>query len=92
MGLKLVRIGGPLGSPAYLFLSLISWGNTTPPHPAGDPKGPPNPSSSTLAPTDRPASCLASRLRLMPLQTPGLFIHVHNQAPTIFNGTNRRGV
>src|SRR5437667_6015283 len=34
---------------------------------AGDPQGPPNPTSSTLAPTDRPASCLTSRLRLMPI-------------------------
>src|SRR5207245_1090381 len=41
-----------------------------PPHPAGDHKGPPFPASSTLAPTDRPASRLASRLRLMPLGRP----------------------
>src|SRR6266702_188620 len=59
-------LGGPLGSPAYLFIWLTSCGDMTPPHPAGDPKGPPNPSSSTLAPTDRPASRLASRLRLLP--------------------------
>ncbi len=32
---------------------------------AGDHKGPPNPSSSALAPTDRPPSCLTSQLRLM---------------------------
>jgi hypothetical protein len=38
-------------------------------HLAGDHKGLPNPSSSTLAPTDRPASCLAFRPRLMPLTT-----------------------
>src|SRR5437764_15064734 len=38
----------------------------TPPHPAGDHKGPPFPASSTLAPTDCPAPRLASRLRLMP--------------------------
>jgi len=31
---------------------LPSCGNTTTPHPAGDPKGPPNPASSSLAPTD----------------------------------------
>ena len=33
---------------------------------AGDHKGPHHPTSSALAPTDRPASCLASQLRLMP--------------------------
>ena len=59
--------GGPLWSPASLFIWLESCGNMTPPHPAGDHKGPPNPSSSTLAPTNHPASCLASRLRLMPI-------------------------
>ncbi len=32
---------------------------------AGDHKGPHHPTSSTLAPTDRPALGLASRLRLM---------------------------
>ena len=32
---------------------------------AGDHKGPPNLSSTTLAPTDRLASCLTSQLRLM---------------------------
>src|SRR5207302_5107417 len=35
-----------------LFLWLTSWGNMTTPHPAGDHKGPPSPTSSTLAPTD----------------------------------------
>ncbi len=45
-----------------LFPWLQSWRNTITPHPAGDHKGPPNPSSSALAPTDR----LAFRLRLMP--------------------------
>src|SRR5437588_11911625 len=35
-----------------LFLWLTSWGNMTTPHPAGDHKGPPSPSSSALAPTD----------------------------------------
>ena len=39
MGLKLVRIGGPSRSPAYLFLT--SCGDMTPPHPAGDLEGPP---------------------------------------------------
>src|SRR5207253_11145265 len=32
---------------------------------AGDLKGPPNSTSTTLAPTDRLASCLTSRFRLM---------------------------
>ena len=45
-------------------------GTRLPPHPAGDPKGPPNPTSSALAPTDRSASCLTSRLRLMPIGCP----------------------
>ena len=31
----------------------------------GDHQGPPNPPSTTLAPTDRPASCLTSQLKLM---------------------------
>ena len=35
-----------------LFIALAFWGNTTTPHPAGDPKGPPNPTSAALAPTD----------------------------------------
>src|SRR5947209_20482633 len=55
-------LGGPLGSSAYLFIRLTFCGVMTPPHPAGDPKGPPFPASSTLAPTDRPASRLPSRL------------------------------
>src|SRR5437763_3938766 len=52
---------GTLASPAYLFILLTSCGNTTPPHPAGDHKGPPNPASSSLAPTDRPVPCLICR-------------------------------
>ncbi len=39
-----------------LFIWLTSWANTTTPRPAGDHKGPPNPSSSALAPTDHLAS------------------------------------
>ena len=35
---------------------------------AGDHEGPPTPTSTTLAPTDRPASYLAFRLRLMPIR------------------------
>src|SRR5436309_11941546 len=57
---------GTLESPA----SLESCGNTTTPHPAGDHKGPPNHTSSSLAPTDRPASCLICRLRLVSLGRP----------------------
>ena len=32
---------------------------------AGDHQGPPTPTSTTLAPTDRPAACLTSQLRVM---------------------------
>src|SRR5438094_125021 len=53
-----------------LFIALTFWGNTTPPHPAGDHKGPPNPTSSALAPTDRLALCLASQPRLMRIGRP----------------------
>src|SRR5438067_1785240 len=56
-----------------------------PPHPAGDPKGPPNPSSSTLAPTDCPASRLASRLRLMPI-----FAGERESRATAFCGRTRK--
>ena len=48
-----------------LFPWLTSWWKTVPSPPTGDHKGPPNLSSTTLAPTDRPASCLTSRFRLM---------------------------
>ena len=48
-----------------LFPWLTAGRNTITPHPAGDHEGPPNPSSTTLAPTDHPASCLTSRLRVM---------------------------
>src|SRR5205085_10056715 len=63
-------LGGPLWSPASCSSDSNLAGTRPPPHPAGDPKGPPFPASSTLAPTDRPASRLASRLRLMPLGRP----------------------
>src|SRR5438132_9652903 len=53
-----------------LFLWLTSCGNTTTPHPAGDHKGPPNPASSALAPTDHLVLCLVSQLRLMPIGGP----------------------
>src|SRR5438105_8854999 len=50
--------------------SLPSCGNMTTLHPTGDHKGPHRLSSSALAPTDRPALCLASRLRLMRIGRP----------------------
>jgi len=56
-----------------LFLLLPCWENTTIPRPRAIRRGinaTPNPSSSTLAPTDRPVSCLICRLRLMPLGRP----------------------
>src|SRR5437588_12050692 len=49
------------------FPWLPSWWNTIPSPPPGDHQGPPHPSSTTLAPTAHPASCLTSRLRLMPI-------------------------
>ena len=48
-----------------LFPWLPPWRNRIPSPPAGDHQGPPNPSSTTLAPTDGLASCLTSRLRSM---------------------------
>src|SRR6266699_5724043 len=66
-----VGLGGPLWSPA-------GWGSTRVPpkcqrdeQDAGDPKGPPNPTSAALAPTDVDGLVL----RLMPLGRP--------RAPTI---------
>ncbi len=46
------------------------WGNALTPPAPGDHQGPPFPTSSALAPTDHPASCLSSRLRLMPSWRP----------------------
>src|SRR5437588_3503409 len=63
-------LGGPLWSPASCSTDSNLAGTRPPPHPAGDHKGPPFPSSSSLAPTDRPASRLSSRLRLMPIGRP----------------------
>src|SRR6266404_7638279 len=60
------RRGGPLRSPASWSVCSRAGKASTPP-PPGDHKGPPFPTSSALAPTDHPASCLASRLRLMPI-------------------------
>ena len=56
---------GPSRSPASCSPGTHLGGRRSPPPPTGDHKGPPNLSSTTLAPTDRPASCLTSRFRLM---------------------------
>jgi hypothetical protein len=48
-----------------LFPWLPTCRNTLASPPTGDHEGPPISSSTTLAPTDRPASCLTSRLRVM---------------------------
>src|SRR5436305_11418869 len=61
-------LGGPLGSPASCSPGSSLGGTGSHPPPTGDPKGPPNPSSTTLAPTDGLASCLTSRLRVMPMR------------------------
>src|SRR6266446_5824057 len=59
--------GGPLWSPASCSLcSPVRECDHTPP--PGDHKGPPHIRPTALAPTDHPASCLASRLRLMPIE------------------------
>ena len=50
-----------------LFPVLTGRGNALTPPAPGDHKGPPFPTSSALAPTDHPASCLSSRLSLMPI-------------------------
>ena len=52
------------GRPRPVPLTHILGKHDSTPTP-GDHEGPPNPSSATLAPTDRPASCLTSRLRVM---------------------------
>src|SRR5216683_436807 len=43
------------------------WGNALTPPAPGDHQGPPHIRPTALAPTDHPASCLSSRLRLMPI-------------------------
>ena len=53
-----------------LFPWLPSWRNTIPSPAAGDHQGNKcrsHPLPTALAPTDRPASCLTSQLRLMPI-------------------------
>src|SRR6266571_7434921 len=60
-----VGLGGPLWSPASCsFGSPLGKHDHLPP-PTVDHKGPPNSSSTALAPTDRLPSYLPSRLRLM---------------------------
>ncbi len=66
VGARVVRSGGEglYGRPRPVPCAHLL-GNAITPPPPGDHKGPPFPASSALAPTDHPASCLASRLRLM---------------------------
>ncbi len=45
-------LGGPLGSPAGWGGDRVPAGYQQDEQDAGDPKGPPNPSSTALAPTD----------------------------------------
>ncbi len=53
---------------ARVLFPVLTWrGNALTPPPPGDHKGPPHIRPTALAPTDHPASCLASRLRLMPI-------------------------
>ncbi len=68
VGARAVRSGGVglYGRPRPLHLASTLGEHDYSPL-AGDHKGPPTPSSSALAPTDRAASCLAFRLRLMPI-------------------------
>src|SRR6266851_9209553 len=71
VGARVVRSGGeglygrPRPGPCAHLL-----GNAITPPPPGDHKGPPHIHSTALAPTDHSASCLASRLRLMPIGRP----------------------
>src|SRR5216683_406307 len=56
---------------ARVLFPLLTWrGNALTPPAPGDHKGPPHIHPTTLAPTDHPASCLASRLSLMPIGGP----------------------
>ncbi len=48
-----------------LFAVLTCGGNAITPPPPGDHQGPPHTHPTALAPTDHPASCLSSGLRLM---------------------------
>ena len=70
VGARAVRSGGVglYGRPRPVHLAS-TLGEHDHSYPADDHKGPLNPSSSALAPTDHPASYLAFRLRLMPITT-----------------------
>ena len=59
-----VGLGGPLWSPDVVRLTTMLVDERAASPPPGDHKGPPF-IHTTLAPTDHPASGLASRLRLM---------------------------
>jgi len=82
---------GLYGRPRPVHLASILR-NTTTPHPAGDHKGPPNPTSSSLAPTDRSASWLTSRLRLMRIGQPRRSPNTHqpHQHPSSSNKDTTR--
>src|SRR5436190_23229727 len=54
------------GRPRPVPVASMLGEHVTPP--AGDHEGPPNPSSSTFAPTDHLALRLVSQLRLMPIE------------------------
>jgi len=56
------RWGGPWWSPASCWPGSHLGGTRSHP-PTGNHQGPPNPSSTTLAPAARPASCLSSWAR-----------------------------
>ena len=64
------------------------WENALTPPPPGDHKGPPHIRPTALAPTDHPASCLASRLRLMSI-TADLSAP---RAPSTIQGTNVQSI
>src|SRR5205085_10427880 len=55
-----VGLGGPLWSPASSSSGFHLGETRLPPHPAGDPKGPPSPASASLAPTDVDGGVLTS--------------------------------
>src|SRR5207248_7498984 len=58
----------PSWSPASCSLGSHLGGTRSHPHPRATIKAHPTPSSTTLAPTARPASCLPSRLGFMPMR------------------------
>src|SRR2546421_2302694 len=83
---------GRLRRPRPVPLASMLGGTRPPPHPAGDHKGPPNPTSSSLAPTDRSASWLTSRLRLMRIGQPRRSPNTHqpHQHPSSSNKDTTR--